>query len=93
MTQCKPPAATKRLLQSRTMVRHHATSSQLEKKLQLKTLNGLPVDSNSFLDVFLDDPSRAERCESAWAEYGLDANLPINSIVYAEGTVSDNSNH
>ena len=44
----------------------------------------LLVDSNVILDIFLDDPNWADWSESALAEYSVDTDLYINSIVYTE---------
>ena len=47
-------------------------------------MKGLLVDSNVILDIFLDDPNWADWSESALAEYSVDTDLYINSIVYTE---------
>ena len=47
-------------------------------------MKGLLVDSNVILDIFLDDPNWADWSESALAEYTVDTDLFINSIVYTE---------
>ncbi|MBW2342266.1 MAG: PIN domain-containing protein [Deltaproteobacteria bacterium] len=50
-------------------------------------MKGLLVDSNVILDIFLDDPNWADWSESALAEYSVDTNLYINSIVYTEVSI------
>jgi predicted nucleic acid-binding protein len=47
-------------------------------------MKGLLVDANVILDIFLDDPKWADWSESALAEYSVDTDLYINSIVYSE---------
>jgi len=50
-------------------------------------MKGLLVDSNIILDIFLDDPNWADWSESALAEYSVDRDLYINSIVYSEVSI------
>jgi predicted nucleic acid-binding protein len=50
-------------------------------------MKGLLVDSNVILDIFLDDPDWADWSEAALAEYGVDADLFINPIVYTEVSI------
>ena len=50
-------------------------------------MKGLLVDSNVILDIFLDDPNWADWSESALAEYSVDTDLYINSIVYTEVSI------
>ena len=50
-------------------------------------MNGILVDSNIILDIFLDDPVWADWSESALSEYGIDSNLYINPIVYSDVSV------
>jgi predicted nucleic acid-binding protein len=47
-------------------------------------MNGLLVDSNIILDIFLDDPVWAEWSEAALSEYALHTPLFINQIIYSE---------
>jgi len=47
-------------------------------------MNGLLVDSNIILDIFLDDPAWAEWSEAALSEYALHTPLFINQIIYSE---------
>jgi predicted nucleic acid-binding protein len=47
-------------------------------------MNGLLVDSNIILDVFLDDPLWAEWSEAALSEYSRHTPLFINPIIYSE---------
>jgi predicted nucleic acid-binding protein len=47
-------------------------------------MNGLLVDSNIILDVFLDDPLWAEWSEAALSEYSRHTPLFINQIIYSE---------
>ena len=50
-------------------------------------MKGLLVDSNIILDVFLNDPSWADRSTSTLADYSVYTPLYINSIVYSEVSV------
>ena len=50
-------------------------------------MKGVLVDSNIILDIFLDDPNWADWSESALAEYSVDTDLYINSIVYSEVSI------
>ena len=50
-------------------------------------MKGLLIDSNVILDIFLDDPNWADWAESALAEYSVDTDLYINSIVYSEVSI------
>ena len=50
-------------------------------------MKGLLVDSNVILDIFLDDSNWADWSESALAEYSVDTDLYINSIVYTEVSI------
>ena len=47
-------------------------------------MNGLLVDSNVILDIFLDDPNWAEWSEKTLNHYGGAHDLFINPIVYTE---------
>ncbi len=47
-------------------------------------MNGLLVDSNIILDVFLDDPLWADWSEAALSEYAIHTPLLINQIIYSE---------
>jgi predicted nucleic acid-binding protein len=47
-------------------------------------MNGLLVDSNIILDVFLDDPVWADWSEAALSEYAIHTPLFINQIIYSE---------
>ena len=51
-------------------------------------MNGLLVDSNVILDIFLDDPNWADWSESSLARYSVHTKLYINSIVYAEVSIA-----
>lgn len=50
-------------------------------------MNGLLVDSNVILDIFLDDPHWADWSESTLEDYGEHTTLFINTIIYAEVSV------
>lgn len=50
-------------------------------------MNGLLVDSNIILDVFLDDPKWADWSESTLAVHSLNSTLYINPIVYTEVSI------
>jgi predicted nucleic acid-binding protein len=50
-------------------------------------MNGLLVDSNVILDIFLDDPDWAEGSLTALANASQDSTLYINQIVYAEVSI------
>jgi predicted nucleic acid-binding protein len=50
-------------------------------------MNGLLVDSNVVLDIFLDDPNWADWSESTLANYSDHKALYINAIVYTEVSV------
>lgn len=47
-------------------------------------MNGLLVDSNIILDVFLDDPVWADWSEASLSEYAIHTPLFINQIIYSE---------
>ena len=47
-------------------------------------MNGVIVDSNVILDVFLNDLNWADWSESKLEEYGRSSPLYINSIIYSE---------
>lgn len=47
-------------------------------------MNGILVDSNIILDIFLDDPTWADWSESTLAEYAQRGVLYINPIIYSE---------
>lgn len=51
-------------------------------------MNGLLVDSNVILDIFLDDPNWADWSESSLARYSVHTKLYINSIVYTEISIA-----
>lgn len=51
-------------------------------------MNGLLVDSNVILDIFLDDPNWADWSESSLARYSVHTKLYINSIVYTEVSIA-----
>lgn len=52
-------------------------------------MNGVLVDSNVILDVFLNDPQWADWSESKLEEYGH-SSLYINSIIYSEISIGFN---
>ncbi|RXK85229.1 PIN domain-containing protein [Chlorobaculum sp. 24CR] len=47
-------------------------------------MNGLLVDSNIILDVFLDDPVWADWSEAALSDYAVRTTLFINPVIYSE---------
>ena len=47
-------------------------------------MNGILVDSNIILDIFLNDPNWADWSEETLAKYSSYTKLYINSIVYTE---------
>ncbi|MCP5099074.1 MAG: PIN domain-containing protein [Chloroflexi bacterium] len=53
-------------------------------------MNGLLVDSNIILDIFLDDPNWAAWSEATLTQYGNDNPLFINPIVYTEISIGFN---
>jgi len=53
-------------------------------------MNGLLVDSNIILDVFLDDPVWADWSESVLSEYAVYTPLFINSVIYSEISIGFN---
>lgn len=50
-------------------------------------MQGVLVDSNVILDIFLDDPNWARWSESQLEHYSTVTNLFINPIVYAEVSI------
>ena len=50
-------------------------------------MNGLLVDSNIILDIFLDDPRWADWSEMTLNRYGYDHKLLINPIIYTEVSI------
>jgi predicted nucleic acid-binding protein len=50
-------------------------------------MNGLLVDSNIILDIFLDDPQWADWSEMTLNRYGYDHKLLINPIIYTEVSI------
>lgn len=50
-------------------------------------MNGLLVDSNVILDIFLDDPKWADWSVGALANASYNSTLYINQIVYAEVSI------
>jgi len=50
-------------------------------------MNGMLVDSNVILDVFLNDPQWGDASEGVLEEYGQAGALYINPIVYSEVSV------
>lgn len=50
-------------------------------------MNGVLVDSNVILDIFLDDPLWAEWSEKTLNQYGDSHDLLINPIVYTEVSI------
>ena len=50
-------------------------------------MNGLLVDSNVILDLFLDDPKWADWSESMLATHSANATLYINPIIYTEVSI------
>ena len=50
-------------------------------------MNGLLVDSNVILDIFLDDPNWADWSVCALANASCNSTLYINQIVYAEVSI------
>jgi predicted nucleic acid-binding protein len=53
-------------------------------------MNGLLVDSNIILDVFLDDPVWADWSESALSDYAVCTPLFINPVIYSEISIGFN---
>jgi predicted nucleic acid-binding protein len=53
-------------------------------------MNGLLVDSNVILDIFLDDPKWADWSISALANASYNSTLYINQIVYSEVSIGFN---
>ena len=53
-------------------------------------MNGLIVDSNVILDIFLDDPYWAEWSERTLSQYGATKALYINPIIYTEVSIGFN---
>lgn len=53
-------------------------------------MNGLLVDSNIILDVFLDDPVWADWSEATLSEYAIHTPLFINQIIYSEISIGFN---
>jgi predicted nucleic acid-binding protein len=53
-------------------------------------MNGLLVDSNVILDIFLDDPTWVEWSEENLNRYGASHELFINPIVYTELSIGFN---
>ncbi|MCO6435074.1 type II toxin-antitoxin system VapC family toxin, partial [Nitrosomonas nitrosa] len=53
-------------------------------------MNGLLVDSNVILDIFLDDPTWVEWSEENLNRYGTSHELFINPIVYTELSIGFN---
>ena len=51
-------------------------------------MNGVIVDSNIILDVFLNDPQWAYWSESKLEEYSYQTLLYINSIIYSEVSIA-----
>ncbi len=47
-------------------------------------MNGVLVDSNIILDIFLDDPNWGEWSEATLSEYSIHTPLYINPIIYTE---------
>jgi predicted nucleic acid-binding protein len=50
-------------------------------------MNGILVDSNIILDVFLDDPNWAEWSESKLVKFSSVTKLFINPVVYSEVSI------
>lgn len=50
-------------------------------------MNGILVDSNVILDIFLDDPDWADWSESRLLEFSSMTKLWINSVIYAEVSI------
>jgi predicted nucleic acid-binding protein len=50
-------------------------------------MNGLLVDSNVILDIFLDDPQWANWSERTLNRYGHDHKLLINPMIYTEVSI------
>ena len=51
-------------------------------------MNGVLVDSNIILDIFLDDPNWADWSETALASASQSSMLYINQIVYTEVSIA-----
>jgi predicted nucleic acid-binding protein len=51
-------------------------------------MNGVLVDSNVILDIFLDDPNWADWSETALADASQSSTLYINQIVYTEVSIA-----
>ncbi len=51
-------------------------------------MNGVLVDSNVILDIFLNDPNWADWSEAALANAGQSSTLYINKIVYTEVSIA-----
>ena len=50
-------------------------------------MNGVIVDSNIILDLFLDDPNWADWSERMLNQYGASGDLYINPIIYTEVSI------
>jgi predicted nucleic acid-binding protein len=50
-------------------------------------MNGVLVDSNVILDIFLDDPHWADWSEMTLARYVISHTLSINPIIYTEVSI------
>ena len=53
-------------------------------------MNGLLVDSNIILDLFLDDPVWADWSEAALSNYAVRTQLFINPVIYSEISIGFN---
>ncbi|MBN1929139.1 MAG: type II toxin-antitoxin system VapC family toxin [Chlorobiaceae bacterium] len=53
-------------------------------------MNGLLVDSNIILDLFLDDPVWADWSEAALSDYAVRTPLFINPVIYSEISIGFN---
>jgi len=53
-------------------------------------MNGLLVDSNIILDLFLDDPVWADWSEAALSDYAVRTSLFINPVIYSEISIGFN---
>ena len=53
-------------------------------------MNGLLVDSNIILDLFLDDPVGADWSEATLSNYAVRTQLFINPVIYSEISIGFN---
>lgn len=53
-------------------------------------MNGILVDANIILDIFLDDPVWGQWSEAALSEYAVHTPLYINPVIYTEVSIGFN---